>query len=486
MPTSRRHSCISLDLFLDEPTEGLDPRSRAAVWDSLDELRRQLGMTLVLTTHYMEEADRLCDRIGIIDRGQLITEGTPRDLKSRVGNEALVVKFADEADTQEVARAERALAAVDDARHVQVAGQDVSIFVDDAAAIAPKALRALELAAVTPRSIAITQPTLEDVDLATLGRAFAAPAERRRGKDRRMSASAQTLLLARRALIQFPRNPILLGFSIMPVLMMYLVFGGLFAGVADLPGFPTDNYFRYLAPTAVLLATVPGIGNAGVALAGDFQSRYFYKLLSAPVSLGVIMYGRLLGDCVRLAVQATLVLVLALALGAHVATGPAGAALMIVMATLLGIVTFGVLSANLAIRTKDAAAVQAVQPMAFLLIFLDERLPNDRSHRQRRGAHTHRSQSGRACPSPHARPDAHRLRLGRDRHGICRDRRSGADRAAPHRPKLPARVRMTETAWTDLHGPLRGFVGRRVRDPDAADDIAQAPPAPASQFHGPA
>lgn len=185
-----------------------------------------------------------------------------------------------------------------------------------------------------------------------------------------MSASAQTLLLARRALIQFPRNPILLGFSIMPVLMMYLVFGGLFAGVADLPGFPTDNYFRYLAPTAVLLATVPGIGNAGVALAGDFQSRYFYKLLSAPVSLGVIMYGRLLGDCVRLAVQATLVLVLALALGAHVATGPAGAALMIVMATLLGIVTFGVLSANLAIRTKDAAAVQAVQPMAFLLIFL--------------------------------------------------------------------------------------------------------------------
>ena len=358
-------------LFLDEPTEGLDPRSRAAVWDSLDELRRQLGMTLVLTTHYMEEADRLCDRIGIIDRGQLITEGTPRDLKSRVGNEALVVKFADEADTQEVARAERALAAVDDARHVQVAGQDVSIFVDDAAAIAPKALRALELAAVTPRSIAITQPTFGGrlPALHRPGVRGPRPA-RRRGKDRRMSASAQTLLLARRALIQFPRNPILLGFSIMPVLMMYLVFGGLFAGVADLPGFPTDNYFRYLAPTAVLLATVPGIGNAGVALAGDFQSRYFYKLLSAPVSLGVIMYGRLLGDCVRLAVQATLVLVLALALGAHVATGPAGAALMIVMATLLGIVTFGVLSANLAIRTKDAAAVQAVQPMAFLLIFL--------------------------------------------------------------------------------------------------------------------
>ena len=185
-----------------------------------------------------------------------------------------------------------------------------------------------------------------------------------------MTAAPETMLLARRTLVQFPRNPILLGFSVMPVLMMYLVFGGLFAGVADLPGFPTDNYFEYLAPTAVLLATVPGFGNAGVALAGDFQSRYFYKLLGAPVSLAVIMYGRLLGDCLRLAVQAALVLLLALALGAQVATGPAGAALMIVMATLLGIVTFGVVSANLAIRTKDAAAVQAVQPMAFLLVFL--------------------------------------------------------------------------------------------------------------------
>jgi ABC-2 type transport system permease protein len=178
------------------------------------------------------------------------------------------------------------------------------------------------------------------------------------------------LLLTQRALIQFPRNPILLGFSVVPVLIMYLVFGGLFAGVSDLPGFPTDNYFEYLAPAAVLLATVPGIGNAGVALAADLQSRYFQKLLTTPTGVGSVMLGRLLGDCIRLSVQAGLVLLLAIALGAHVETGVAGAALIIVMGTLLGIVTFGVVSANLAIRTRDAAAVQAVQPMAFLLIFL--------------------------------------------------------------------------------------------------------------------
>jgi len=179
-----------------------------------------------------------------------------------------------------------------------------------------------------------------------------------------------SLLLAYRTVRQFPRNPILLGFSFAPVLMMFLVFGTLFEGVTRLPGFPTDNYFEYLAPTAVLLTTVPGIGNAAVALASDFQSRYIYKLLTAPISIGSIMLGRLLGDSVRLFVQAVAVLLLALALGAHVETGVPGAVLMILLGTALGIVTFGVLTANLALRTRDPAAVQAILPMAYLLIFL--------------------------------------------------------------------------------------------------------------------
>lgn len=184
-----------------------------------------------------------------------------------------------------------------------------------------------------------------------------------------MNAPA-SLLLARRSIVQFPRNPILLGFSLAPVLMMYLVFGGLFEGVTRLPGFPTDNYFEYLAPTAILLTTVPGIGNAAVALAADFQSRYVCKLLTAPISIGSIVLGRLIGDGLRLCVQAMAVLVLAIALGAHIETGILGAALMIGLGTLLGIVTFGVLTANLALRTKDAATVQALLPLAYLLIFL--------------------------------------------------------------------------------------------------------------------
>jgi ABC-2 type transport system ATP-binding protein len=69
-------------LFLDEPTEGLDPHGRTAIWETLEQLNQTVGMTIVLTTHYMEEADRLCDRIAIVDHGRIVNEGTPGELKT--------------------------------------------------------------------------------------------------------------------------------------------------------------------------------------------------------------------------------------------------------------------------------------------------------------------------------------------------------------------------------------------------------------------
>jgi ABC-2 type transport system ATP-binding protein len=76
-------------VFLDEPTEGLDPRARAVIWDALDRLRGHLGVTVVLTTHDMDEADRLCDRLGIIDHGRVVAEGTPAALTASVGSDSL-------------------------------------------------------------------------------------------------------------------------------------------------------------------------------------------------------------------------------------------------------------------------------------------------------------------------------------------------------------------------------------------------------------
>lgn len=118
------------------------------------------------------------------------------------------------------------------------------------------------------------------------------------------------------------------------------------------------------------MTTVPGIANSAVAVATDFQNRYLYKLLTTPASIGSIMLGRLLADGARLFIQSAVVLLLALALGAQIATGFVGALLMLLIGTLFAVVTFGVLTANIALKTKDPAAVQAVFPMAFLLIFL--------------------------------------------------------------------------------------------------------------------
>ena len=76
-------------LFLDEPTEGLDPHGRSAIWEALERLNEQLDMTIVLTTHYMEEADRLCDRVAIVDRGRIVVVGTPAELKRAAGSMSL-------------------------------------------------------------------------------------------------------------------------------------------------------------------------------------------------------------------------------------------------------------------------------------------------------------------------------------------------------------------------------------------------------------
>jgi ABC-2 type transport system ATP-binding protein len=164
-------------VLLDEPTEGLDPRSRAAIWETLEGLRAELGITLVITTHYMEEADRLCERIGIIDQGLLIAEGTAAALKASVGSQALVIEFSPDASSGAVAAVRDQLAEEHDVHDVLGVDRTLSVLVEDAAAMAPHLLRRAESVGITPRSLAITEPTLEDVYLRYTGRAFESTAE---------------------------------------------------------------------------------------------------------------------------------------------------------------------------------------------------------------------------------------------------------------------------------------------------------------------
>ena len=156
-------------LFLDEPTTGLDPESRAAMWQEVARLAGGEGMTVLLTTHYLEEADRLASRLAIVDRGRVVTSGTPDELKGELRGDAVQVELPADTDPARVRRVLEALPAV---RDVVIAGRDVSARSDDGAAAVPVVLAELQRAGVNAASVAVARPSLDDVYLRHTGRRY--------------------------------------------------------------------------------------------------------------------------------------------------------------------------------------------------------------------------------------------------------------------------------------------------------------------------
>ncbi|MGI9118964.1 MAG: ATP-binding cassette domain-containing protein [Acidimicrobiales bacterium] len=155
-------------LFLDEPTAGLDPASRQRVWEEVRRVNVELGMTIFLTTQYLEEADALAARVGIIDRGRLVAEGTPAELKRSIGADVIVASV--DGDT---GPARRALAEVVGVERVDVRGDErggeLAIgVVDGAAALSPVAIT-LAGCGIRVRTLTLRTPTLDDVFLALTG-----------------------------------------------------------------------------------------------------------------------------------------------------------------------------------------------------------------------------------------------------------------------------------------------------------------------------
>ncbi len=152
-------------LFLDEPTTGLDPASRLTVWDEVRRINAD-GTTIFLTTQYLEEADELCERLAIIDHGELVAQGTPEDLKAEIGKDVVSVELhgADAERTQEVIGELPGLDRV-------IAEQDaLALFVDDGATSIAQIVRRLDAADVEVGAIAVSRPSLDDVFLEATGR----------------------------------------------------------------------------------------------------------------------------------------------------------------------------------------------------------------------------------------------------------------------------------------------------------------------------
>jgi ABC-2 type transport system ATP-binding protein len=164
-------------IFLDEPTAGLDPASRASVWQEVRRLRDQ-GMTVFLTTHYLDEADALCDRISIIDAGLIVAEGTPSDLKREISGDVVVVDLAapDTAGAPEPAailEASKVLTEQPCVQSCETIDNTLRLYVDSAATAIPQIMRALHGKGIEPGAIEYRQPSLDDVFLAKTGRTLA-------------------------------------------------------------------------------------------------------------------------------------------------------------------------------------------------------------------------------------------------------------------------------------------------------------------------
>ncbi len=150
-------------LFLDEPTTGLDPAARAKVWDEVKRLNSILGMTIFLTTQYLEEADALADRVGIIDRGRIIAEGTPAELKRSIGADVVTVRVDD------VTLAASTIAALPGVDSVEVRGDEIlAATADGPGTVSPIAV-ALAGDGVRVRSLTLREPSLDDVFLTLTG-----------------------------------------------------------------------------------------------------------------------------------------------------------------------------------------------------------------------------------------------------------------------------------------------------------------------------
>jgi daunorubicin resistance ABC transporter ATP-binding subunit len=160
-------------VFLDEPTTGLDPSGRSDLWALIGQLVVG-GTTVLLTTQYLEEADRLADNIVVFDRGRIIAEGTPVELKARLGSTVVQIQVTDPADAQRAAARLRNIAPTD-----MLDGSTLAVKVPDKGATVQEVIRLLDAAAIVPHSLAIHEPTLDDVFLQLTGHQASATPDKR-------------------------------------------------------------------------------------------------------------------------------------------------------------------------------------------------------------------------------------------------------------------------------------------------------------------
>jgi ABC transporter DrrB family efflux protein len=382
-------------LFLDEPTTGLDPRSRNQIWTIVRELVRD-GTTILLTTQYLEEADELADRIAVIDHGQLIAQGTGASLKEQVGGLILEVELADGARRDE---AQAVLAGVGcgepepderaDRLSMPAPGHGLELM--------ERAAAALRRAGIVVGNLSLRGPTLDDVFLQLTGlppstngaqpqppATSAAPAPVRAGASaepvpptRRglqvhrpsigdlRSAVTDARIVTGRNLRHFIRQPQLLIFSTIQPVMFVLLFAYVFGGAVkgSLP--QGVKYIDFLLPGIFVQSVAFRATQTAVGLAEDLDRGVVDRFRSMPMARSAVLVGRTVADLVRNVVIVVLMIIVGYLIGFRFRAGLPDALASVAVVSLFGFALSWIFAfVALAVRGAEAA-----QSAGFVVIF---------------------------------------------------------------------------------------------------------------------
>lgn len=397
-------------LFLDEPSTGLDPHSRANLWEHILRLRADQGTTVFMTTHYLDEADAMAERVMVIDDGRIIADGTADDLKGKVSGDLVAFGVAEPGEAERAAAAARPLA---DAGGVQTDGTELRMRVSRGEEALPGLLRALDEAGVRLTTVRVQRPTLDDVFLTLTGRSLRegegeprSACPRRAAGRRRPAASGRseprsrparnrplpapappagprptagrphprhppvrkefsmkvlrdTGIMFQRQMAPTLRNPLFfLVFGMMQPVLYLVLFGPLLSGM---PGPLGADPMQWFVPGMLCMLAVFATAFAGFGLLPEMQAGVHERLLAAPVSRVALLLGRVLRDVLVLIAQALVVIAGAAAFGVQVSIPGALAGLLLLAVLGVGLGTLSYLLAMaLKVPFKFSGALQAV------------------------------------------------------------------------------------------------------------------------------
>jgi ABC-2 type transport system ATP-binding protein len=373
-------------LFLDEPTTGLDPRTRNDLWGFIGDLVTG-GTTVLLTTQYMEEAERLADRIAVLDAGRVIALGTAAELKDQVGGGVLEARVTSPAD---LLRAADLLAdAVGGQPRIDADLRQVSVASRNGTADLLAAGRRLEEDDIALDDLGIRHPSLEDVFLALTGdakpgrtegprRAPASPAAAaeqataagRAGsppapapRTNPVTAAHDIAGIAKRTLLHMTRTPQAILFAVQPAMILVL-FRYVLGGAIKIPG---SSYIDYFVPAVFLEAMLLGTMATAIGLADDLRSGIIDRFRSLPMARSAVLAGRTIADLGRSVLALALMTGLAVAVGFrfHCTIPYALTAMALIIA--FGY-SFSWFNATIGLIAKDPETAQVAGVMPFFLL----------------------------------------------------------------------------------------------------------------------